>query len=44
MNMIEEIAKGIKQMDSKSLFALSGACLVEINTRIANKKLELKDN
>lgn len=38
---ISSIAKVIREADTKSLFAIAGACLVEINTRIQNGKVAL---
>jgi hypothetical protein len=32
------LEKEIKKLDSKTLFAISGACLVEINSRLLSGK------
>jgi len=38
---ISSIAKVIREADTKSLFAIAGACLVEINNRVMDEKVTL---
>ena len=39
MNLVDMFAKSLGEMDVKTLFAISGACLVEINRRIKEGKV-----
>ena len=39
---VYQLNKSINSMDAKSLFAISGACLVEINNRIKTGKLQMR--
>ena len=43
MGVIEVLTKEIKGLDTKSLFAIAGACMVEINTRILEDKIHFQE-